>query len=507
MHFRSPALYWLNRRSLRFQLLARSFLILAALLLLIGTFQYVFMKNFLFRNEADSLFDNARAPLKEIMERSRQGAGREPAGNATAVRAREPMLFLESTSIALIDANGSFLDITGLNNGAVSPRLPAAEYVRIMRKSKPFTPSSDYRVVRNGEGTEQLIVFRAIGGPGNANGIIQIGKPTAPLKAIALQQLLIFAALSLVALAGSLALYLPVLRRTLHPLQHMIKTVERTDAGNLDNRVPVGQGQEEIDRLAESFNGMMSRLAASFEAEREAKEQMRRFIADASHELRTPLTSIHGFLEVLLRGAADKREQLHSALDSMRGESVRMKKLVEDLLLLAKLDRAPELSLRETDLNELAIEMEPHLRMLAGNRTVRIDMVRIDMVEAAETHGIYGTFDPDKVKQVVLNLFHNAVQHTDPVEGQIVVTVRSDAEYGYIDISDNGSGIPAEHLPHLFERFYRIDSSRTRKLGGAGLGLSISQSIAEAHGGSIAAASEAGRGSTFTLRLPLHNMG
>lgn len=491
--FRPPSLYWLNRRSLRFQLLARSFLILAALLLLIGTFQYLFMKDFLYRNEAESLSDNARVPLKEIADRSRQGMVREPAADEGENRFREP-IFVESTSIALIDANGNFMDFTGSYNGAVSPKLPAAEYSRILEQSNPRIPSSDYRIVRDVEGTEQLIVFRPVGGPGNANGLIQIGKPTAPLKAIAMQQLLIFAALSLMALAGSLALYLPVLRRTLHPLQHMIKTVERTDAGSLDIRVPEGQGQEEIDRLAESFNGMMSRLAASFEAEREAKEQMRRFIADASHELRTPLTSIHGFLEVLLRGSADKREQLYSALNSMRGESARMKKLVEDLLLLAKLDRAPELLLRDTDLNGLVSEMEPHLRMLAGGRTVQMDFA---------TQSICGAYDPDKLKQVVLNLFHNAVQHTDPEKGRIGVTLRSDGKCGYIEVSDNGPGIPADHLPHLFDRFYRVDTSRTRKLGGSGLGLSISQSIAEAHGGTIEVTSEAGHGSTFTLRLPL----
>ncbi|WP_314001379.1 HAMP domain-containing sensor histidine kinase [uncultured Paenibacillus sp.] len=492
---RRPFAHWLNRRSLRFQLLARSLLILAALLMLIGVLQYVLMKDFLYRNEAESMSAAARGPLKDIMERFGFGIQHDNPGGANdgAEKPRGPVFFLENTSFAFIGTDAGFIDITGANNGAISPQLSESDYTNVLTTRRSSNPSQPYRVVRDAEGTEQLLVFRPVGGPGSLNGIIQIGKPTAPLKAVVLQQLVIFAVLSLGALTGGLALYLPVLRRTLKPLQQMVATVERTDAGNLDERFPARQGQEEIDRLAESFNGMLGRLAASFEAEREAKEQMSRFIADASHELRTPLTSIHGFIEVLLRGAADKREQLYAALNSMHGESTRIKKLVEDLLTLAKLDRAPGLMPRETRLDEVISEMEPHLRMLAGNRTLRFDLKA----------GLAGMYDPDKIKQVVLNLFHNAVQHTDPERGFIAVTLRSEGSSGCIAVTDNGPGIAELHVPHLFDRFYRSDASRTRKHGGAGLGLSISKAIAEAHGGTIEVSSEPGRGSIFTLSLPL----
>lgn len=191
--------------------------------------------------------------------------------------------------------------------------------------------------------------------------------------------------------------FLPVLKRALVPLFNMVHTAEQIDAGNLARRFPPHQGQREIDRLAESFNGILERLEASFEAERETKEQMRRFIADASHELRTPLTSIHGFLEVLLRGAANQPDQLHKALKSMHGESERLNKLVHELLLLAKLDRTP----------------------------------------------------------------------------------------------------------HVFNRFYRSDSSRTRKYGGAGLGLSITKSIVDIHRGTISVVSQEEAGCTFNIWLPI----
>jgi len=470
----------LNPHSLRFQLLARSLVILAGLLLLIGSFQYVFMKDFLYRNEADTIGANAGGALRGVMDD----------------RPRGRVFFPDNLSIAYIDEGGAVTDISGASGGAVSPVLPVAEIERLSEDSGPFR-EKPYAVVRNAEGVEQLVVLHPQGGPSGYGGYVQLGTPTAPLKTVALQQLLIFAALSIAALAGGLALYVPVLRRTLRPLQLMVETVERTDAGNLDERFPVRQGQEEIDRLAESFNRMLGRLEASFEAERESKDRMRRFIADASHELRTPLTSIHGFLEVLLRGAADKREQLYSALNSMLGESVRIKKLVEDLLLLAKLDSAPRLELKDTSLDALLGEMEPHLRILAGRRELRFDV----------EPGLRGAYDPDKVKQVALNLFQNAVQHTDPDQGRIEVVLRSDGNDALLDVTDNGPGIPEAHLARLFDRFYRVDTSRARKLGGAGLGLSISQSIAEALGGRVEVVSELGRGSTFTLRLPLHRNG
>jgi len=252
------------------------------------------------------------------------------------------------------------------------------------------------------------------------------------------------------------------------------------------------QGQAEIDRLAHSFNRMLGRLEQSFLAEQEAKEQMRRFVADASHELRTPLTSIHGFLEVLLRGAAKQPEQLEQSLQSMFGESRRLGKLVQDLLLLANLDRTPELSKTPTDLNQVLAEMEPQLRVLSHNRSVRLDLHPIPTL----------ALDADKMKQVVLNLVHNAVQHTDPEEGRIVIATKSGLDGVTLSVADNGAGIAPEHLAHLFDRFYRIDESRSRIHGGTGLGLAITKSIVEHHGGTIQARSAAGEGSTFLVLLP-----
>jgi two-component system OmpR family sensor kinase len=195
---------------------------------------------------------------------------------------------------------------------------------------------------------------------------------------------------------------------------------------------------------------------------------------------------------VLLRGAADNREQLLGALTSMHGESKRINKLVEDLLLLARMDGAPQLNIKDMMLGEIINEMQPQLLMLAGERRVTFDILP----------GIRGMYDPDKLKQVILNLFHNAVQHTDTLKGTIYISLTARGTEAELTVRDNGSGIAAEHIPHVFERFYRSDSSRTRKYGGSGLGLSITKSIVDAHHGGIRVESRPGEGTTFRVTLP-----
>lgn len=480
--------------SLRTQLLSRSLIVLALLLVLIGALQYVLMKNAMFRNQAEALALQVRSLPKELWEPDREPRNRPalPDKDTDQENPRQqdkPLFFLPNMSLAKIDIDGSYSDLAA-DNGLTAPQLPSEDYTAVLAQLKERHPLR-YEVIENAEGTEQIVVFRPYGSPDSPSGLLQLGMDTQPLHAVLMRQLMIFALLALLAMAGGIALYLPLLRRTLNPLSRMVETVERTDAGNLAERFPVMQGQQEIDRLAESFNGMLERLEDAFQAEREAKEQMRRFIADASHELRTPLTSIHGFLEVLGRGAADNPQQLHAALSSMHGESKRMKKLVEDLLLLAKLDRKPELHLQETRLDQLLHEMEPHLKMLAQGRKVFF-----------QSAPLLCRCDPDKIKQVIYNLFLNAVQHTNPDRGQIHVTLDRAADHAVLLVRDNGTGIPKEHLPHLFERFYRIDESRTRQQGGSGLGLAITQSIIAAQGGSLSVDSTVNLGSEFRAEWP-----
>lgn len=479
-------------RSLRSQLLARTLLILALMLVLIGFLQYFLMKDFLYRSRADAMKTQLNSiPADLLMRESKAQSG--DAAPQEGINRRNsrpgPFLFWSDMSLASINTDGTFRSLSS-EIGLTPPRLTAQQYIAMQQSKRMF---HGYQLIADAQGKEQLIVFRPLGPPDRSSGILQMGVSTIPMQEQLINQLSTFILLSLIALAIGLALMLPVLRGTLVPLSRMVGAVKRIDAGNLDERFDAEQGQYEVDRLAVSFNGMLERLENSFAAERELQRQMRRFIADASHELRTPLTSIHGFLEVLLRGAASNPKQLQSALESMYGESKRMNKLVSDLLLLAKLDRTPELKLECISMDGLLLEMKPQLLMLAGTRKVVFDL----------TAGVRVQAEGDKIKQVVLNLFHNAVQHTDLEKGVIHVNLSASKKLADIQIRDNGSGMSQEQLERIFERFYRGDESRTRSSGGAGLGLAITESIVEAHGGNITAESTPGIGSVFKVTLPL----
>lgn len=494
MKSRNRVQRFLVPNSLRFQLLSRSLLLMAVLLIVIGLFQYVFMQGFIYQNQAKSIQSQIQSLPPDVLQQmasnsignSSENSPSSPSNNGSH---RLPFFFVQDATIVLIDSSGNFTVLSNSSaNLGTPPKLADQDYQSAMGFDNKLT----YKIVNQPVGGEQLVVLQAIGTRGHIDGVIQVSLSTKPLKDMMLQQLLIFLGISLLALIGGMLAFIPVLRKTLVPLSKIVDTVEQIGAGNLAERLPVKQGQMEIDRLAHSFNGMLERLESSFEAEKESKEQMRRFVADSSHELRTPLTVIHGFLEVLLRGAVNQPDKLHKSLKSMYAESERMKKLVQDLLLLAKLDRSPIIEFSEGNLDSIILEMAPQLRLLAGNRKVNLRLTR----------ALKCRYDEDKMKQVLFNLFHNAVQHTDPEKGEIQLSLDQVVDGVELNVKDNGSGIPEDHLPYLFDRFYRSDSSRTRKYGGAGLGLAITKSIVDLHGGVIRVESKAEEGTTFYVRLP-----
>lgn len=468
--------------SLRIQLLSRSLLILAVLLLFIGCLQYVFMRDVIYQSKAVSLESQVKSippPAWQLFNRSEEDDFNPP-----------PRIFVPEASLVFIDLNGNYSLLSNGIEDIDPPQLSESVYLAKLQQRDRHRV--EYQVINAG-GTEQLVVLQKVySSPGQLMGVVQISTPTKHQKELLIRQSLTFVLLALMALLAGLLAYSPIIKRTLVPLSRMVDTAEQIDAGNLGRRFPMHQGQVEIDHLAESCNGMLERLESSFIAERETQEQMRRFIADASHELRTPLTSIHGFLEVLLRGAANQPEQLDKALQSMYSESQRLNKLVHDLLLLSKLDRSSTIELSEGCLDILISDMEAQLRILAGQRELSF----------AIEPDVKCNYDSDKIKQVILNLFQNAVQHTDMDKGHIQISLSRENNGILLSIKDNGAGISSSHIPRIFDRFYRSDSSRTRKYGGAGLGLAISKSIVEAHGGNIRVTSQEGEGCIFQVRLP-----
>jgi two-component system OmpR family sensor kinase len=288
----------------------------------------------------------------------------------------------------------------------------------------------------------------------------------------------------------------------LAPLQWMIVTCRRIAGGDLSQRVNLPQRRDEIGQLASTFDEMVARLEETFAAQRQ-------FIADASHELRTPLTAIAGSLDVLLLGPEGDPQTTHRMLNGMRREVQRLTRLVTDLLMLTRLDARQALNRQTVDLAALAREVAEQMKPVAGARLIQ--------VETAGDTRVQG--DPDRLKQVLLNLVVNAVRFTDPERGVIRLGVNQSEKDVRLTVSDNGSGIPTEAQPHLFERFYRVDKARARASfdpanpagplrgyrsgGGSGLGLAIVKAIVDAHGGAIEPVKSApGQGSVFTLLIP-----
>jgi heavy metal sensor kinase len=310
-----------------------------------------------------------------------------------------------------------------------------------------------------------------------------------PLDAIAadlwlVRRVLLLATPLLLALAG-VGGYL-VAKRSLAPLGWMAEQARRISGSNLDARLEIGRAAEELETLSGSFNELLARLDQTFGS-------MRRFVADASHELRTPIAVIRGEADVALsqdRSAAAYRETLTVILD----ESRRLSRLVDDLLNLARADAGNvQLQTREFYFGDLLQDCCRSAQVLAVARGIAMDW------QSPEDVPYRG--DEELLHRLVMNLLDNAIRHTPP-GGRVVVVLETHDTDLRIRVSDTGTGIAPEALPHLFERFYRGDKARSRQDGGFGLGLAIVKWVAESHRGSVDVVSKVGAGSTFTVSLP-----
>ena len=302
--------------------------------------------------------------------------------------------------------------------------------------------------------------------------------------------LLIEVAAVAVALALMLGFGPKLAERALRPLKSVSTVAGELRRGRLGSRVNLPElksRRDEVGEVATSVDAMAESLERLFNAERESKETLRRFVADASHELRTPLTSILGYLDVLDESGDTDPVVRHRALRAMRKEGGRMARLVEDLLVLAELDAQREMSAEVVDLVALTREVVDNY---PGRR---IEFAAPDLVVPILA-------EREALRRVVSNLLSNAVKHTPP-EKKIVLSVDLEGQEAILRVADEGEGISEDALPHVFERFYRAESSRTGE--GSGLGLAIVRETVEALKGRIEAESIPGKGSKFTVRLPL----
>ena len=285
-----------------------------------------------------------------------------------------------------------------------------------------------------------------------------------------------------------------VIRIGMRPLENVERTAEQIAAGDLSARLPDAKPTTEVGRLVTSLNTMLSRIEESFAARTESEGRLRRFVADASHELRTPLTAIRGFAELHRQGAVSGEEQTKELVARIERESMRMSTLVEDLLMLARMDQGPKMEIKPVNISELVSDAVESARAAAPGHPIKL----------TSGNDIYALGDANRIHQVVANLLANARVHT-PVGTNINVSVnQSDAEVQVV-VSDNGPGLSEKDREKIFERFYRVDPSRTRTSEeGSGLGLSIVDAVMRAHGGHVSVDSKLGEGATFTLHFPLN---
>jgi two-component system OmpR family sensor kinase len=308
--------------------------------------------------------------------------------------------------------------------------------------------------------------------------------------------LLALAAVVVAALAGRW-----LVRRQLRPLQDVAETAHEVTALPLSSgaigetvRVPdeLTDERTEVGQVGAALNTMLAHVERALDERHRSEQQVRQFVADASHELRTPLSTIHGYAELSLRTQPADPEQLAHAMGKVEAEATRMSTLVEDLLLLARLDAGRPLARGEVDLTKLVLESVGDARVVGPDHRWLLDLGDDPVVV---------TGDEQRLHQVVTNLLGNARRHTPPGTS-VTVGVRDDAGCALLTVQDDGPGLPPELVDTAFERFSRGDSSRTRASGGAGLGLSLVQAISTAHGGSVGVESRPGR-TVFEVRLPV----
>ena len=286
--------------------------------------------------------------------------------------------------------------------------------------------------------------------------------------------------------------------RSLRPLMEVEQTAAAIAAGQLARRVPERDPRTEVGRLSSALNGMLAQIQralasseSSAEQARNSEERMRRFITDASHELRTPLTTIRGFAELYRQGAARDMEMVMSRVES---ESRRMGLLVDDLLLLARLDAQRPIEQNRVDLLALASDAVHDAQAIAPKRNITMEVF-----DGPGTPEVLG--DEPRLRQVLGNLVTNALQHT-PESADITVRVGTEGDDAIVEVVDEGPGMSQEDALRIFERFYRTDSSRARISGGTGLGLSIVDSLVLAHDGTVTVTTAPGQGCRFSVSLP-----
>jgi two-component system OmpR family sensor kinase len=437
---------------------------------------YHFLSSFL----VDRVDDQLEAATGPVADRLTRGAPLHREGGHGS--------FLPNGSYAaLVDSRGRVLREArfAFSQEAPPPDIPS----ELIRSQAPDAePTLTTAAAVSGK-TEYRLIAKPLGGD---EGTLVVASPLTEVKRTERRLLLIGGVVSgFVLVAIGVAAYW-LTRRGLRPLERMAEKSGAIAAGDLSQRVEPDDPRTEVGRLGGALNAMLAEIERAFSERVAAEERLRRFVADASHELRTPVTSIRGYAELFRRGARDRPADLAKVMRRIEEEGERMGELVEELLLLARLDEGLPPQGERVDVSAVVDAAVDGARAADPERSIEVDAQRPLFVLGTES----------RLRQVVDNLLTNARVHT-PAGTPIQVQLAAGDDEVVLEVLDVGPGLSAEEADRIFERFYRTDRSRTRSQGGAGLGLAIVRSLVEAHGGAVGYRARPGGGSIFRIVLPL----
>src|SRR5437763_2377802 len=432
--------------------------------------------------------DNTLAAQHREVEAQLSGAGGGP-DRVGALARTLPGLFVQARTLS-----GSVLGTAG----PISPFRETGEDA-----SPPKLPKSINLHPASGNDPDQVAYFTA---PATAGGnryrlrasvdpgapfVLIVGTSLADVDSTLHRLFVIELLVTVGVLVGIAVLGLWLVRRSLRPLDAMGATAAAIAAGDLTRRVDVPSERTEVGRLGLALNAMLGHIESAFKARETSEQKLRRFVADASHELRTPLAAVRAYAELFRRGADRRPEDLERAMDGISRESARMSLLVDDLLLLARLDEGRPLERAPVQLDDVVADAVETARALEPERRVDLDLQPLEVIG-----------DQQRLRQVIGNLLTNTRAHT-PADAPVHVTLARRNGSAVVRVEDGGPGMTEEQRERVFERFYRADPSRARARGGAGLGLAIVSAVTKAHGGDVSVSSEPGSGSAFEITLPL----
>ena len=464
-------------RSLRTRLVAITTVLAAVGLIIAGIATYAALRSFLL-DRVDRTLEASSSGVARALTRG--GPARGPGGFGALGQAGQltPGLYVEVRDPQGTKLFGQTLAPPG--EQARAPQLPAS----IDASDGPVQET----VGAAGGGGSGFRV-RAQELPFNL-GVLILAAPLeetdATLDRLAMIEVLVAIAVLLsIAAAGTIAI-----RRGLRPLVRIEEDAAAIGAGDLSRRVEPDDESTEVGRLGHALNAMLGQIEGAFAERAASEERLRRFVSDASHELRTPVAAVRAYAELFDRGARDRPEDLERAMRGIQRETVRIGLLVDDLLLLARLDTGRPLQQEEVDLSVIARDAVDAAHVLEPDRPLTLD-----------TPGpVPVTGDAQRLRQVVDNLLANVRSHTPPgTPARVGVEVENG--HAVLRVADEGPGLDQASAERVFERFYRVDASRARTGGGSGLGLAIVQAIVEAHGGAVTVTGEEGSGATFSVTL------